>query len=321
MAPPTILVVGATGNTGRSTVETLSKLLKEAGASGPFAGHRILALTRSAQGAAARHLATLPGVEVLELDWSDVDAAWLRAQGVARAFVAAAVDPAQFARESGFLGAALRARVEYVVRVSTTAGNVRPDTEVFYARAHWAVEAMLAAPAFAPLRWTSLQPNAFAAFAFYSAAQFVQKYRQTGAQDGALRIVFDADAPVGVIDSDDIGRLAATLLVREDVAKYNHGKYVVNGPENITGRQVVEMVEKQIGVPVKEVIYNDTSLVTAMAEADPKHRSLFLTIQKSFEGLWRGEAPTSTTSKEVLEVAAPQTTPAASWEKVLKFLG
>ncbi|KAK6840912.1 hypothetical protein PG987_001772 [Apiospora arundinis] len=319
---PTILVVGATGNTGRSTVATLSKFLKEAGSSSPFAGHRILALTRSAQGAAAQHLTTLPGVEVVELDWTDVSEAWLREQGVVRAFVASAVDPAQFSRESQFLGEALRAGVEYVVRISTTEGNVRPDSSVYYARTHWAIEAMLSTPAFAPLKWTSLQPNLFSSLAFYTAGEFVKKYRETGGeQEGPLRLIADADAPVGIIDADDIGLIAATLLVREDVSTYNQGRYVVNGPEDITGRQMAEMVEKQIGAPVKEVVYRDMSYLAYMAAAaDKKYKSLIMTLQHAMKGLWRGEASASTTSKEILEIAAPQTTPAVSWEKVLKSL-
>ena len=59
-----ILVAGATGNTGRSTTETLSKLLQAPNS--PLRNHRILALTRSANSPVAQHLATLPGVEIIQ---------------------------------------------------------------------------------------------------------------------------------------------------------------------------------------------------------------------------------------------------------------
>ncbi|KAK8036481.1 NAD(P)-binding protein [Apiospora marii] len=268
---PTILVVGATGNTGRSTVTAPSQMLKQEGGSSPFAGHRILALTRSAQSPAAQHLATLPRVEVLEFNWADVSERWLREQEVQRAFVASAVDPAQFSTESGFLLAALRAGVEYVVRISTTAPNT---------------------------------------------------YRETGGKpDGPLRVLANPDAPIGVIDADDIGPIAARLLVHEDLSVHNRGKYTINGPEDVTGREMVAMVEQQIGAPVKEVSYKDMSYVETMAAADPEHRTLILSIQHAMEVLWQGGASAATTSKEILEIAAPRTTPAASWEKLLKFLG
>jgi len=45
---PTILVVGATGNTGRGVVETLSKLRDS---NKVIAGYRIIALTRPSESA------------------------------------------------------------------------------------------------------------------------------------------------------------------------------------------------------------------------------------------------------------------------------
>jgi len=48
---PTILAVGATGNTGKSVVETLSKLRATASS---LADHHILALTRSKDSPAAK---------------------------------------------------------------------------------------------------------------------------------------------------------------------------------------------------------------------------------------------------------------------------
>jgi hypothetical protein len=78
---PTIFVVGATGNTGRSVVETLSKLLNT-DKSGALAGHRILALTRSASSLVAKQFTGLPGVEVLEKNWVEITDNWLREQEV-----------------------------------------------------------------------------------------------------------------------------------------------------------------------------------------------------------------------------------------------
>ena len=48
-----------------------------------------------------------------------------------------------------------------MVRVSTTAQNVQPDTPIYYGRTHWAMEQLLSQPEYSSLQWTSLQPNVF----------------------------------------------------------------------------------------------------------------------------------------------------------------
>ena len=72
--PPTILVVGATGNTGRNTVLTLSSLLS----STLGETNRIITLTRNASSSVAQRFSQLPFVEVIENDWTAIDAAWLK---------------------------------------------------------------------------------------------------------------------------------------------------------------------------------------------------------------------------------------------------
>jgi uncharacterized protein YbjT (DUF2867 family) len=312
---PTILVVGATGNTGRSVVETLSKSLS---ANGTTPAYKILALTRSSNGAAAQQLAKLPNVEVAEQNWVEITADWLREHSVVRAFIASHNEPTQFASESGFHLAALKAGVKYVVRISTTAANVRPDSPAYYPRAHWAIEALLDSPEFQALHWTSLQPNIFTSYYLASAAALIKEYRNTGKQQPLL-LFGSEDAPVGAIDADDVGTLAAHLLLEEDPAKHNKARYVLNGPEDITGRQIVEMVEEQIGTQVEDVRYKDTSFIDQMAAQAPKEtRHLFLTIKDAAKGLWEGECTASTTSKEVFNIAAPKTTPAEALKKILE---
>jgi uncharacterized protein YbjT (DUF2867 family) len=310
---PTILVAGATGNTGRSVVETLSKLLETSNA---FSGHRVIALTRSLKSPAAQHLATLPQVVVLEQSWVEVTADWLREHEVVRAFIAAYVQPDQFAQESAFLLAALRANVQYVVRISTTAANVRPDALPYYGRMHWAIEALLGSPEFSALQWTSLQPNSFSSFYFYSAAEFIKQYRKTGKQD-TLRLVASQDAPVGVIDAYDVGVFAARLLGQEDPSVHNRAKYVLNGPEDITGEQIVKMVEQHIGTRVESVIYKDVSGIAAMVDLSSASRNLALSMVHAPEPAWAGKDTTSTTSKEFLELAPPTRTPADGLKALL----
>ena len=304
---PTILIVGATGNTGRSVVETLAKLSKT---SATLSGHRILALTRSSNSPAAQQLAKLPGVEVAEQNWVEITAAWLREHEVIRAFIAPHNQPNQFAEESGFHLAALEAGVKYVVRISTTAANVRPDCKAYYPRSHWAIEAMLSSAEFRGLQWTSLQPNVFTPLYLSTAAGLINQYRKTGKQD-TLRLMASADAPVGIIDPYEVGVVAAHLLSQEDTAVHNNARYVLNGPEDITGNQIVKMVEQHIGAPVDNVSFRDMGFVDDMAAAAPQEsKNVILSIKFAPETAWEGKCTAFTTSKEVLKLAAPMRTPA-----------
>ncbi|KAI8206025.1 hypothetical protein K4K52_003492 [Colletotrichum sp. SAR 10_76] len=310
---PTILVVGATGNTGRGVVETLSELLKP---SSTFSNHRVLALTRSLSGTVAQKFAQLPNVKVLEKNWVDITADWLRQHNVVRAFIAAHNEPNQFSEESTFHVAALNAGVEYVVRISTTAANVRPDSPAYYPRTHWAIESMLSSPEFQRLRWTSLQPNIFSPLYLYPAAELVKSFRQTGKQQ-PLKLIASEDAAVGIIDPFEVGCLAAHLLIGEDVKPHDRAKYVLNGPEDVTGRQIVEMIEQSLGRRIEDVQFKDVSFVEDMAAQSHQSKSVIRSIKYALETAWEGKCSTSTTSREIFDIYIPKVTPAESFKKLM----
>ncbi|KAB8069042.1 hypothetical protein BDV29DRAFT_183536 [Aspergillus leporis] len=315
---PTILIVGATGNTGRSVTETLPELLKSSKA---LADHHVIALTRSVDSPVAQQLAKLPDVEVVEQNWVEITADWLREHEVVRVFIASHNEPNQFAEESTFYVAALKAGVKYVVRISTTAANVRPDCDAYYPRTHWAIEALLSSPEFNGLHWTSLQPNIFSPLYLSTAAELIKEYRRTGKQD-TLRLIGSKDAPVGIIDPDDVGVFAAHLLSQDDPTAHNKAKYILNGPEDITGKQIVDMVEQHIGTQVKEVSYKDMSFIDLLYElkhaATHQSKNVIFSIKQAPMTAWEGKCTASTTSKEVLELAAPKRTPADVLGTLLK---
>jgi uncharacterized protein YbjT (DUF2867 family) len=313
---PSILIAGATGNTGRAVAQTLPTLLQS---SSTLSGHRIIALTRSSDSLVAQELAKLPGVEVIEQNWVEITADWLREHQVARAFIAPHNEPNQFAEESTFHVNALNAGVKYVVRISTTAANVRPDCPAYYARQHWAIEALLGSPEFNNLQWTSLQPNVFTPLILSPAAEFIKKYRKTGEQD-TLRLMLPEDEPVGSIHPDEVGVIAAHLLSQDDTSVHNKAKYVLNGPVDITGKEIVDMIEQRIGTPVKDVSYKDASFIDMLYEyqyaATKQSKNVIYSIKWAIETAREGKRSTSTTSKEILQLAAPKLTPA----NVLKTL-
>ncbi|KAI7262137.1 NAD(P)-binding protein [Hortaea werneckii] len=300
---PTVLVVGATGNTGRSVVEHLPKLLKNTSLSSA----RILALTRSSSSPTAQQLAQIQGVEVIEKNWVEITEDWLREHEVVRAFVASHNEPTHFAEEGQLMVNALRAGVKYVVRISTTAANVYPSQRAYYPRSHWAIEQMLDQPEFDKMDFTSLQPNGFSTMFLAGAAEMVKRFRSTGKQE-PLRLMINQDTPTGLVDPHDVGVLAAHLLAQEDSAPHNGKRYVVNGPEDITGEQVTKLVEHYLGEPVKDARYADLSMIDDYAGQYPGSKNLIRSVQYAPVTSWEGKAKAETTSKEVLELYAPKRT-------------
>lgn len=302
---PTILIVGATGNTGRSVVQTLPTLLQ----STDLFSHHIIALTRSVSSPAAQSLAKLSGVELVEQNWVEIDENWLREHGVARVFIASHNLPNHFAEEGQFLVNALRAGVKYVVRISTTAANVHPDFPAYYPRSHWAIETMLSQPEFKHLHWSSLQPNGFLPMFLTPTAEFIKEFRKTGKQD-SLSMIIDASTPTGLIDSYDVGVVAAHLLAQENTASHNQARYVLNGPEDVTGQEIVKMAEQWIGERIKDVKFKDLDFIDQMAENSPESKNVIRSIKFAPVTSWEGKTKAETTSKEILDLYAPKRTAA-----------
>lgn len=311
---PTILVIGATGNTGKSVVRHLPKLLESSDVS-----YRILGLTRSLDSPASQKLAKLPHVEMQEKDWTTIDAAWLRSQEVTRVYIAPHNLPHQFVEESALHIALLQAGVEYVVRVSTNAEYVSPTNPVFYGRSHWAIENLLSQPEFTSLKWTSLQPNFFTASYLASTVEWIKAYRDTGAQT-PLAIVPAADVAVAMIDPQDVGNVGAHLLALMDPTPHNHAKYVLSGPEDITGKQIIELAEQYVGVKIQDAQFKVTSWLDDLVKAGVYTEKVLPSILAGCEPLWQGKCSLAgtPTSREVMEIAPPKRTVADALKTMLE---
>ncbi|KFZ24121.1 hypothetical protein V502_01400 [Pseudogymnoascus sp. VKM F-4520 (FW-2644)] len=311
---PTILIVGATGNTGKSAVRQLSKLLESSATK-----HRIVGLTRSLDSPASQELALLSNVEMVEKDWTSIDATWLKNQDVIRAYVAPHNLPSQFVDESALYSAMLQAGVRYVVKLSTTVAFLGPTNPIFYGRSHWAIETMLCQPEFKSMQWTALRPNFFAATFPGSSVDWIKKYKETGTQE-TLSMVPAADASVALIDPADVGNVAAHLLALEDPSPHNHAKYVLSGPEDVSGEDIVRLVEKESNGKVGKTEYKDMSFLPYLVSIGVFPRSALTGFPAGSASLWDGESglAMSPTSKEILELAPPKRTVAEVLKAMLE---
>lgn len=311
---PAILVTGATGNTGKKVAEILPELIKQ---SPSLSNHRIICLTRSASSDAAKKLAQNSGVETIEQNWVEIDDVWLKEHNVERVFVATHSLPQSFAEEGQLYVNCLNAGVKYVVRISTTHPNVRPDFKAYYPRTHWAIEQMLSQPEFKNLAWTSLHPQGFTHMVMASGVEFIKHFRKTGEQD-IFSTMLAADVPYALVDSGEVGIIAGHLLAQEDVTPHNNKKYIVNGPEDFSGNTLVKLLEQHIGTEVEEdkVVFEDFSFVEKIAKG-PHSKNVILSIKHAGDTREDVTCRAAATSKEVLELYAPRRTAAEILKEML----
>jgi uncharacterized protein YbjT (DUF2867 family) len=254
-----------------------------------------------------------------EKDWTTIDVAWLRSQEVVRVYIAPHNLPPQFVEESALYVALLHAGVKYVVKVSTNVEYISPTSPIFYGRSHWAIENLLSQPEFKALQWTSLQPNFFTASYLASTVDWIKAYRKTGKQT-PLVMIPAADAAVAMIDPEDVGNVGAYLLALEDTTPHNHAKYVLSGPEDVTGQSIARLVEQHAGVRVEKTEFEVTSWLGDLVKAGVYQEKFLPSILAGCDALWQGKCSLAgtPTSKEIMELAPPKRTVADALNAMLE---
>ncbi|SCO92401.1 related to NmrA-like family protein [Fusarium oxysporum] len=124
----------------------------------------------------------------------------------------------------------------------------------------------------------------------------VKEFRKTGKQ-GPLRLIASENAPVGIIDASEVGIFAAHLLVEDNI---------------------IAMLEQEIGTKVEDVRFRDQSFLDHMAAQSRETKSVILSIRHAAETAWDGKCSASTTSKEVIHLAAPKIAPAKVFKTMLE---
>ncbi len=217
-----ILVIGATGTTGRLVLHRLGAT-----------GLPVRALVRPSSAAAHRG-ALPPDVTVVPGDAGDAESLRAALRGVDRVFLAMGNGPDQLHHELAVVREAERAGVGHLVKVS--APVVGPDVPVAVARTHHRVEEAVRATG---LEHTFLRPYAFLQNLLRSAPTI----RLAGFFSGTT-----GDAPLNMVDARDIAEVAVVALT----ADRGCGPLVLTGPESVSYPEVARRLTA-LGRPTRFV--------------------------------------------------------------------
>jgi uncharacterized protein YbjT (DUF2867 family) len=125
----------------------------------------------------------------------------------------------------------------YLVKLGTcgAAGYTAADSVVQYGRYHAEIIAHLERSS---LQWTVLNPN-----------KFMQNHLGDiyGMHDNTIRWPIPVTAPCTLVDTRDIGEVAAALLQLQERSDHVGQKYDVCGPESHTTQGLAQMYTKALG--------------------------------------------------------------------------
>ncbi|EGY18629.1 uncharacterized protein VDAG_09155 [Verticillium dahliae VdLs.17] len=99
--------------------------------------------------------------------------------------------------------------------------------------------------------------------------------------------------------------------MEDDIPRQGKAEYVLNGPENISGRQITDLVKHEIGT-------KDVSWVEYVAAQSSEPKSIISSLRFAQVTTWEGKCTSYTTSQEVLRLAAPKVTPATYFKTMLQ---
>jgi len=233
--PKVVLVAAASANTGSSAVKELS-------AKG---GIEVRAMFRKADDPRAAALANLPGVKIVEGDFSNVKELGPILEGVDRVFlVMGAFSHDQFTFETQFMDAAVAAGVEGIVRIGTATGLTHPGASCAYGRAHHGIENYIR---FKQLPVVTIRSNWFFSNMLFAAGEI----KATG------KITYPVDASKGgstILDARDVAS-AATLVLLLPSSTFKlfvaAEAVEVQGDEVVSFEDVGKAVSKAVGYPIE----------------------------------------------------------------------
>jgi uncharacterized protein YbjT (DUF2867 family) len=217
-----ILVMGATGKTGRELVKILAAM-----------GVQVRAAVRDR--AKAADMAAL-GVEVALSDLSKPETLAPLLEGVEKAYLVSPPDPQQVILHSNFIVAATKAGIKHIVRHSVRwAGDASP---IKICRWHAASQKELEDSGIA---WTHLQP----VYNMQNFLKFAPSIQSQGSFYAPMK-----DGALSMVDARDVAAVAARTLTGNG---HEGSSYVVTGPEALTFTQAAAQLSAALAKPIQYV--------------------------------------------------------------------
>jgi len=224
----TVLVTGATGNTGAPLVELLAQR-----------GVAVRAMARN-EDAAARLRANYPArcrtgrVQVVVADFERPDQLGEAVKGVTAVYLVTPSSERAQAQQEQFVGLAADAGVVHVVKLSQLAAN--ESSPVRFLRYHAAVERRIRE---LDLGFTFLRPNLF----FQGLLTMAATIRGQGRMFAPI-----GQARISAIDVRDIAAVAATALSEPG---HTAATYTLTGPEAVTHDEIAAALTAATGHEVQ----------------------------------------------------------------------
>ena len=216
-----VLVTGATGDTGRATVEELLAR-----------GHQVRAMAHGEDDRSKRLQGR--GVEVVFGDLLDFGQVRSALNGTQRAYFVYPIRPGILQATAYFAQAAKEAGVDGIVNMSQI--SAREDAKSHAATDHWLSERVFD---WSGLTVAHIRPTYFAEWLLYVAPMI---------KAGLLHVPFGTGkhAPIA---AEDQGRVIAGIL--EDPAPHKGGIYPLFGPVEYTYAETAQLLSRVLGKPVQ----------------------------------------------------------------------
>lgn len=230
MTQATILVTGATGYTGRRTVEILTSK-----------GVPVRALVHKEDERSAELRAM--GAEVVLGDLLDLNAVRSALEGIRTAYFVYPITPGLIDATARFAQAAKEAGVEAVVNMSQI--SARRVAKSNAALDHWTAERVFD---WSGLAMTHLRPTYFAQWLIYP------HFRSHILEKGEIRLPF-GEGRHAPIAAEDQARLIAAIL--ENPSQHKGQTYTLHGPTELNQQGVADAIGEVLG---RKIAYQQISL-------------------------------------------------------------